>query len=55
VCDSLDKIKSKEKISGIDKILKIGLEEYFKENKTGEPEKIEKKLAPKFDEIQKKL
>jgi metal-responsive CopG/Arc/MetJ family transcriptional regulator len=56
VCDSLDKIKIKEKISrtdAIDKILKLGLEEYFKENKTGESEKIEKKLAPKFDEIQK--
>jgi metal-responsive CopG/Arc/MetJ family transcriptional regulator len=56
VCDSLDKIKIKEKISrtdAIDKILKLGLEEYFNKNETGEAGKIEKKLELKFEEIQK--
>lgn len=58
VIDSLDKIKIKEKISkteAFDKILKLGLEVYFNENKPSESEKIEKKLSPKFDELQEKI
>ncbi len=56
--DALEKIRIKENITktkAINNIIKLGLEAYFNKNETGEAEKIDKKLAPKFDEIQKKF
>jgi hypothetical protein len=53
--DAIEKIRIKESITktdAVNNILKLGLEAYFNKNET---EKFEKKLEPKFDEIQKKF
>lgn len=58
VDDAIDKITIKEnttKNKVMNKIIQMGLDAYFKKNETSENDKIEKKLAPRFDEIEQKM
>jgi uncharacterized metal-binding protein len=44
---------SKNKV--MNEIIQLGLEAYFKKTRTDEDMKIEKRLLPKFSEIQEKI
>ena len=58
VDDAINKITIKENITknkAMNKIIQLGLDEYFKKTKTTEDVKIEKSLSPKFEEIKEKI